>query len=738
MRPTRRSRRIRGSLVYGLAAALICAGPVTTSLAAPAKGRHAVRISRLSPAPAALPPSGGTVRLVGIVHDAARCRFASPRTTAGLPVAVRCANGRAAIVVRVPANASAARRRIRFELMAFGAHGARQIRWATVVEAAAAANPAVAPAVSLSPISQTIAEGASVTFTAAGSGVPAPAVQWQVSADSGANWADLSGATAPSYTFLAAAAENGYEYRAVFANATGSATTAPATLIVEPPLTVVSTASAPTVTTQPTDQTVAQGDTATFTAAASGFPAPTVQWQASTDGGTSWNALPGAPAASFSFTADVSETGYEYRASFSNSAGAATTSAATLTVIPASQAPAITLQPVDQGVAAGASVTFAASASGSPSPTVQWQTSTDGGVTWQNVPGAVSAGYGFVASIAQNGNEFRAVFTNSSGAATTTAATLSVTPAPAAPAVTLEPASQSVAAASTVTFSAAASGNPTPTAQWQVSTDGGGTWSDIAGATSVAYAQVAQIGESGDEYRATFTNTQGAAATSAATLTVIAQTSLNWSGYVATAGTFSAVSGSWTVPTATCPPIATSLSFEWVGIDGWTDGTVEQDGTETNCSGGTPTYAAWYEMFGDPSVNNGFSITLPPTTYPVAAGDSITASVRLVGSTWQFVIADPTAGWNFQTAVPSPTPAPAQSSAEWIAERPTVSGTYSLLTDFSAVTFTQASATANGRSGTLSSFSWAPIEMLGSHVLATPGSLNQTGDGFTDTWLATS
>ena len=173
-----------------------------------------------------------------------------------------------------------------------------------------------------------------------------------------------------------------------------------------------------------------------------------------------------------------------------------------------------------------------------------------------------------------------------------------------------------------------------------------------------------------------------------------------------------------------------------MGIDGWNDGTVEQDGTETDCANGVPTYAAWYEMYGDPSVNSGYSIELSTTSYPVAAGDSISASTQLIGSTWQFILADATAGWTFQTTVPSPTPAPAQVSAEWIAERPTVSGSLALLTDFDNVTFTQASATGSGHAGSIASFSWAPIQMLGSGLLATPGSLNQTGDGFTDSWLA--
>jgi Peptidase A4 family/Immunoglobulin I-set domain len=718
---------VRRGLVCGLVAVLACASPAAAS----AKGRPSLRIGRVTLSPARLPPAGGTVKLSAVVHDAARCRLTSPNATVELPAVVRCARGRATLTLRVGANVSTARRRIRVELVAIGAHRRTRTRWVTFVE-----GPASMPTVVLEPASQSVAEGASVTFTALGSGAPAPAVQWQVSADGGASWANLAGATGTSYTFLAGAAENGYEYRAVFANAAGTATSAAATLGVQMPISVVAATTAPAITTQPSDQTVAQGATATFTAAASGYPAPTVQWQVSTDGGASWSALPGAPAASFSFTASSSESGYRYRALFSNSAGTATTAPATLTVLPPSQAPAITLQPVDQGVAAGASATFVASASGSPSPTVQWQTSTDGGASWQDVAGATSPSYGFVATIGETGSEFRAVFTNASGSATTTAATLTVTPSPAAPAITLQPASQSVLGGSTVSFSAAASGNPTPTVQWQLSTDGGATWSNVAGATSSVYGQVAQLGENGYQYRAVFANTLGSATTAVATLGVSANTSSNWSGYVASAATFSAVSASWIVPAATCQAGETSYSAEWVGIDGWTDGTVEQDGTQTTCQGGAPYYFAWYEMYGDPYVNGGSWIALSTSSYPVAAGDAISASTQLVGSTWQFTLVDSTAGWTFQTSVPTPAPAPAQSSAEWIVERPTVGGGLTLLTDFDTFTFTQASATGSGHSGPIGSFSWMPLAMSGAGLLATPGSLDQAGDGFTDTWLA--
>ena len=90
---------------------------------------------------------------------------------------------------------------------------------------------------------------------------------------------------------------------------------------------------APAVTTSPSSLTITAGQTASFTAAATGTPPPTVQWQASTDGGVSFSDIAGATSTTLTFTASLSQNGNLYQAVFSNSAGSATSSAATLTVI---------------------------------------------------------------------------------------------------------------------------------------------------------------------------------------------------------------------------------------------------------------------------------------------------------------------------------------------------------------------------------------------------------------------
>jgi hypothetical protein len=359
-----------------------------------------------------------------------------------------------------------------------------------------------APAITTQPSGLTVDAGQNATFTAAASGNPTPDVQWQVSTNGGSTFANISGATSRTLSFTAVASESGNQYQAVFTNSLGSKTTTAVALTVD---------SLPAITTQPGSALVISGQTAVFTAAASGNPTPTVQWQVSTNGGTSFSNISGATTGTLSFSATLAETGNQYQAVFTNSVGSTPTAAVTLTV---ESAPVITTPPATTTVDAGQTATFTAAASGNPTPTVQWQVSTNGGTTFTNINGATSPTYSLVATPAENGSEYEAVFTNSVGAITTSAATLSVD---FAPAITTQPANAAAVAGQTATFTAAASGNPTPTVQWQVSTNGGTTFTPIGGATSSTYSFPATTGDSGNQYQAVFTNSVGSTSTNAAT-----------------------------------------------------------------------------------------------------------------------------------------------------------------------------------------------------------------------------
>jgi hypothetical protein len=136
-------------------------------------------------------------------------------------------------------------------------------------------------------------------------------------------------------------------------------------------------------------------------------------------------------------------------------------------------------------------------------------------------------------------------------------------------------------------------------------------------------------------------------------------TSTNWSGYAATGSTYTSVSASWVQPTGSCTS-ATRYSSFWVGLDGYSSNSVEQDGTDTDCSGGRPVYYGWYEMYPKPSFSFGDT---------VKAGDTMSASVTYTATnTYKMVLSDATQGWSVSTTQ-TLSGAP-RSSAEVIIEAP--------------------------------------------------------------------
>ncbi len=216
----------------------------------------------------------------------------------------------------------------------------------------------------------------------------------------------------------------------------------------------ITSAVAPVVTAQPTTPSANQGDPLVFTASATGTPVPSVTWQQSTDGGSTWatasgttsNAVVGTKVTS-TFTipsAAKADASTQFRAVFTNALSTAPTDAVTpIVVIP----PTVTTQPANQTVPNGSTATFTAEASGSV-VSVQWQVSTDGGGSWSNAPGTPkttypTSGTGVTSTYttpptgtANDGNQYRVHFSNGAGTATSGAATLSVTATPPPPPVT--------------------------------------------------------------------------------------------------------------------------------------------------------------------------------------------------------------------------------------------------------------------------------------------------------------
>jgi PQQ-like domain len=182
----------------------------------------------------------------------------------------------------------------------------------------------------------------------------------------------------------------------------------------------------------------------------------------------------------------------------------------------------ITVQPTNQTVTAPAPATFTSAATGTPAPTYQWQMEPPGGA-FANIAGATSSSYTTPAtSSANNGEMFRVSVANSTGAQTSAAVTLTVNSTQTQPAtITVQPTNQTVTAPAAATFTVTATGTPAPTYQWQMEPAGGGTFSDIAGATSSSYTTPAtSSADNGEMFRVNVTNPTGSPTSSAATLTV--------------------------------------------------------------------------------------------------------------------------------------------------------------------------------------------------------------------------
>jgi hypothetical protein len=205
----------------------------------------------------------------------------------------------------------------------------------------------------------------------------------------------------------------------------------------------------------------------------------------------------------------------------------------------------------------------------------------------------------------------------------------------------------------------------------------------------------------------------------------------NWSGYAddnSAGTTYSKVAGRWTEPTGKCGS-KTSLAAFWVGIDGFSSASVEQDGTLIECVSGTPHYYTWWEMYPKNAIQVVGSSIKP--------GDKIAASVVKSGTTYTLKLTDSTrTGDSFTKKETCSSTSCKDTSAEWIAEAPSGSAGVYPLTNFGTWYLHNATVTGSGTSGTISSFPDDEITMVSSSgaTEAKPGPLNAKGNAFKDVW----
>jgi peptidase A4-like protein len=196
--------------------------------------------------------------------------------------------------------------------------------------------------------------------------------------------------------------------------------------------------------------------------------------------------------------------------------------------------------------------------------------------------------------------------------------------------------------------------------------------------------------------------------------------SFNWSGYADTGLTYTQVKGTWKVPTVKTQS-GNKYASDWVGIGGFSDGTLIQAGTSEQSVGGVITYNAWTEIIPAPEV--------PIPGFTVHPGDSITVTVKKVAGVnqWSITVKDTTESETFTKGF---TYASSEGSAEWIHEAPTVNGSQSVLALTNNVTFT--ADTLNGATKLASGGTVNEIQMItaADKPEATPSAVSTKGDAF--------
>jgi hypothetical protein len=204
-------------------------------------------------------------------------------------------------------------------------------------------------------------------------------------------------------------------------------------------------------------------------------------------------------------------------------------------------------------------------------------------------------------------------------------------------------------------------------------------------------------------------------------------TSTNWAGYADTGSSFSKVSASWTEPSATCSGSSEQLAAFWVGIDGYSSSSVEQDGTIIECDRGQLFQFTCWEMYPTNAIQ--------VVGETLAAGDAITSTVTRSGTSYTLTVTDSTHTANSFTKTETCSNC-ANTSAEWIAEAPSSGNSIVPLADFGSWTASNASVTEGSTAGTISSFTDDQLTMTDSsnRTKALPGSLNSGGNSFPVTW----
>ncbi len=291
--------------------------------------------------------------------------------------------------------------------------------------------------------------------------------------------------------------------------------------------------TAPEVLTDQSDIVIPAWETTVLRATAGGSPTPDIEWQVSTDGGGSWNRVTGNTAVGVDsekltlYFVAPSMNGNLYRARFTNICATAVTRPAKLSVVSVR-----ILEPNGgETLCAGSSQRVTWSMQGYPATATYYITySPDSGGTWRPI-GTVVGDTSIVWNIAPSEPPSRRnILRVTTQGVVTSDSTDRLFTVNSIPSVSADPADTTQKFGRLAGFTARAYGVPVAAAEWQVSTDGGGSWISFGGSTDSAGDDrvatkliVPAVSESSepDLYRVVFTNSCGADTTQPAALTII-------------------------------------------------------------------------------------------------------------------------------------------------------------------------------------------------------------------------
>ena len=267
------------------------------------------------------------------------------------------------------------------------------------------------PFLTIHPQPQITLVGSNVTFTAAAYGASPLAFQWYFNGSPVGS--PTIGTNRSTYTLSTVSTNQSGNYFVRVVNAYGSATSSTATLAV--------VAFPPIITMQPTNQTIKTGNPVTFSILASSLSPISYQWQKDGLNLTDNRWLSGTTSNMLMITAVSSNDAGIYSTRVKNMAGGVTSSSASLTVI---SPPLITMQPVNQQILFGSSVSFNVSVNGTPPFSYRWR------LNGANILNATNAAYTIQAVATPNAGQYSVVVTNFAGSVTSVDAVLTVTVPP--------------------------------------------------------------------------------------------------------------------------------------------------------------------------------------------------------------------------------------------------------------------------------------------------------------------